>query len=113
MTRCAAVNRGETMVRAIIVAAVGAFLMGGCSGTGELSPSPSGPAPLEPTSPEASPAPTSPPVARPSRAAKPTGIGTYESNVSDYSIVVRDVMARYQTPVAHGAGFASSLEIEL
>ena len=41
-----------------------------------------------------------------------TGTGTYESNVGDFSLVVKDVYASYRPAKVAGAGYASELNIK-
>ena len=81
-----------------------ALATGACSSTGEVAAEADAP-----SEPAASNAPASPPAPP----AQPTGTGTYESNVADYAIGVRDVMARYEPPAAVGSEFASTLTLEL
>jgi hypothetical protein len=93
---------------------------GGCSGTGGTATTPAEApigAPASSPTTEAPAAPEGPAAAAAPRPAAPTGTGTYDSNLGDYAIGVRAVMARYEPPVAvavgSGFGFASRLTIEL
>ena len=105
-------------------AAAGLLLLAACSADNAASdppvaPAPSDPpAPVDPITPGADASATTPTgepdAAAPPPGTKTTGTGSYQSNLTDFAITVKDVGARLSPPAAASAGgFKSTLKLYL